>query len=133
MSGDPGERLPSRPRVDFALPRVVDIRIQATEFEPPRLSNFDSALSRTGDAVELVVTTDGPIPIRALGPALFIGETPVTEVTEVETNTYRFVATTREGLRDGAPISLGWTGQRSAEAKDTEFRFELRSEGETAP
>ena len=125
MSGDPGERLPDRPRVDFTLPRVLDIRTRATEFEPPRLNNFESSLPRSGDAVEFVVTTDRPIPIRALGPALFVGETPVTEVTEVAPNTYRFIAPTREGLETGAPISLGWTGQRPAETEDVDFRFEL--------
>jgi hypothetical protein len=132
MSSDAGGRLPDLPRVDFALPEVLDLRIRPTAFDPPRLNNFDSALPRTADAVEFVVTTAGPIPARALGPALFVGETAVTEVTQIAPDTYRFVALTREGLDIGAPISLGWAGDSPEEVKETRFRFELPSEGATA-
>ena len=125
MSSDAGERMPDRQRVDFSLPTVLDVQIRATRFEPPRLNNFISALFRSGEAVEFVVRTDGPIPIRALGPALYVGETPVTEVTQVGPNTYRFVALTRQGLRQGAPIRLGWTGQGPGATRDTDFRFRL--------
>ena len=31
------------------------------------------------DVVKVIVRTDGPIPGRALGPALYVGETAVTE------------------------------------------------------
>lgn len=123
MSSDAGERRADRQRVDFSLPSVLDIQIRTTRFAPPRLTNFVSALFSGGEAVEFVVRTDGPIPVRALGPALYVGETPVTEVTQVGANTYRFIAPTPQDLRQGAPISLGWSGQGPDSARDTAFRF----------
>ena len=125
MSSDAGERLPDPPRADFSLPKVLDIQIRATTFEAPRLRNFTSSLPSSGDAVEFIVKTDGPIPIRALGPALYVGETPVTEVTEIGPNTYRFVALTRKDLKQDAPIRLSWTGQPPTERKRAAFRYRL--------
>jgi hypothetical protein len=125
MRSDSGERLPDTPRPDFKLPRVLDVQIRATKFEAPRLRNFTSSLPSSTDAVEFIVKTDGPIPIRALGPALYVGETVVMEVTEIGPNTYRFVAPTRKGLTLDAPISLSWTGQPPADVKGATFRYRL--------
>lgn len=125
MSSDSGERLSELLRADFAMPTVVDIQIRETKFEAPRLRNFASSLQSSEDAVEFIVKTDGPIPVRALAPALYVGETPVTEATEVEPNTYRFVAPARERLEYDAPISLSWSGQRPVDVKNVTFRFRL--------
>lgn len=125
MSSDSGKRLPDLPRADFSMPKVLDIQIRATQFEAPRLRNFASSLSSNDDAVEFIVKTDGPIPIRALGPVLYVGETEVTEVTEVGPNTYRFVAPARERLTQDAAISLSWTGQLPTEREHAAFRYRL--------
>jgi hypothetical protein len=106
------------------MPKVVDVQIRAVEFEAPRHRNFTSSLT-SGDGVEFIVKTDGPIPGRALGPALYVGETPVTEVTEVGPNTYRFVAPSRERLTRDAAISLSWTGQRPTDVESAAFRYRL--------
>jgi hypothetical protein len=127
MSSDQGERLPEAPRLDFTLPRVVDVQIRPTVFVPARRRNITSSLSYSDDAVEFIVRTDRPIPIRALGPALYVGDTAVVEATEVGENTYRFVAPTRAGLEAGAPIGLGWTGLPPGEEGATDFRFELET------
>ena len=123
MSSDAGERRPDRQRVDFVMPKLMDVQIRSTRFDPPRLNNFTSALVSSDESVEFVVRTDRPIPIRALGPALYVGETPVTEVTQLGPNTYRFVALTRQRLRPGAPIRLGWAGQAPGSTQETNFRF----------
>lgn len=125
MSSDAGNRLPHPPRADFSMPKVLDIQIRATKFEAPRLRNFTSSLPSSDDAVEFIVKTDGPIPGRALGPALYVGEMAVIEVTEVAPNTYRFVAPVREGLKRDAPISLSWTGQLPTNVKNAAFRYRL--------
>lgn len=122
MSSDPGTRLPEAPRPDFTLPKVLDIQILATKFKAPQHRNFPSALP-SGEAVEFIVKTDGPIPGRALGPVLYVGETPVTEVNEIGPNTYRFIAPASAGLKQEAPINLSWSGQRPADVKSATFRF----------
>ncbi|CAN7807985.1 hypothetical protein [Paraburkholderia hospita] len=124
MSSDTGKPLPGAPRPDFTMPRMLDIQMRETKFEAPHHRNFTSALT-SGDGVEFIVKTDGPIPGRALGPALYIGETVVTEVTEIGPNTYRFVATSSKGLTPDAPISLRWTGQPPSDSTDAAFRFRL--------
>jgi hypothetical protein len=126
MSRDAGNRLPDPPAVDFTLPRVVEIEIRATTFKAPRHRNFKSALKGSKDAVEFIVRTDGPIPIRAVGPALYVGQTPVTESSEIGPNTYRFVAMTRKGLKSTAPIVLSWTGEVPKPVKNPAFRYRLR-------
>jgi hypothetical protein len=125
MSVDSGARLPDPPRADFTLPNVVDIQIRATTFDPRKPRNFAPTLPSSKDAVEFIVKTDGPIPIRALGPALYVGTTPVTEVTEIAENTYRFVAMTKADLKQDAEIILGWTGKTPVSGGKAAFQYRL--------
>jgi hypothetical protein len=111
MSSDAGSRQPDDPKADFRLPELVDVRTRRIDFEPPRHRHFESDLAQYQEAVEFVVVTDGPIPIRSLGAALFVGDTALTEVSPVDENSYRFVAFRPNELHDGAGITLGWTGQ----------------------
>ena len=110
---------------DLSMPKVLDVQIRKTTFEPRPLRNFASSLPGGGEAVEFIVKTDAPIPIRALGPALYVGETPVTEVTEIEPNTYRFVVSALRGLERDAAIRLSWTGQPPTEREPSAFQFRL--------
>jgi hypothetical protein len=125
MSRDAGSRLPDPPRADFSLPKVLGITIRAAPFKAPRHRNFRSALKSSKDAVEFIVTTDGPIPGRAIGPALYVGSTAVTESSEIGPNVYRFVAMTRKGLKRAAPITLSWTGEAPKAVKTAAFRYRL--------
>jgi hypothetical protein len=126
MSRDAGSRLPDPPAVDFTLPKVLNIEIRRTVFKAPRHRNFKSALKNSNDAIEFIVTTDGPIPARAVGPALYVGETAVTESSEIAPNTYRFIAMTRKGLKRTAPVVLSWTGEVPKPVKNPAFRYRLR-------
>jgi len=125
MSSDAGNQLPSPPRADFSLPKVLDVEVRATKFHPPPLRNFESSLPTSEDAVEFIVKTDRPIPGRALGPALYVGEMVVTESTKIGANTYRFLAPESERFEQHAPIILGWTGQRPSDS-ESPFRYGLR-------
>ena len=125
MSSDSGERMPDAPRADLSMPKMLDVKIRKTTFEPRPLRNFVSSLPSSGDAVEFIVKTDGPIPIRALGPALYVGETPITEVSELGPNTYRFVAPMRKNLKRNAAIRLTWTGQPHTGRGRAAFRYRL--------
>jgi hypothetical protein len=121
---DPGHRVPDPPRYEFVMPAVRDVRIEAAKMEGPRLRNFRSSLPVGIDTFAIVVTTEGPIPTRAEGPALFIGDAMVAEVTEVGPNTYRFVAHAPAELKRGAPIRLGWTGEGPADRDPVRFHFD---------
>lgn len=123
MSSDPGQREPRGRRPDLRLPALVGIDIRRVRFERPTRRNFTSDLSPR-DTVELLVETDGPIPVRALSPVLYVGRTPVTEVSADDDTHYRFVALRPDELEDGAPVSLSWSGQPPADTQDTAFRFE---------
>lgn len=122
MADDPGRREPRRPRPDLRMPTVRGVEVRRTRLEPPAHRNFDSALPALESTVEIVVETDRPIPVRALGPVLYVGDVPVTEVTAVDEHHYRFVALRPDDLRAGEPVTLGWAGQ-PGERVDTHVRF----------
>jgi hypothetical protein len=120
MAHDPGGRRPDPERADHDLPALRDLQVRRVRFSPPERRNLRSEPTGEHDAIEFVVRTERPIPIRALGPALWVGDVPVTESSEVQEGTYRFLALDPEALRRGAPITLGWTGRppdRSTEAR----------------
>lgn len=128
MASDRGSRQPGLPSQDLELPEVLDVRIRQVRYEAPKRRNFTSALPTHREAVEFVVVTDRPIPVRALGPVLYVGDTPVTEVTAREKNVYRFVSFETKALARGARISLGWSGRtRKEDRTSTKFSFELRA------
>lgn len=124
MSTDAGQLEPSEPQPEFDLPQVADLRVRRVPLEPAQRRNFTSALPRLDSTVEFVVETDAPIPVRALAPVLYVGETPVTEVSADDATRYRFVALHPDALEPGAPIRLGWSGRPIAESVQTDFRFE---------
>jgi hypothetical protein len=128
MSSDSGGRIRQRRQSSFRLPRLVDVEIRASGFESPRHRNFKSSLTRRKGAVDFVVRTDRPIPSRALGPALFVGSSAVTEMTEVEPNTYRFTSLGDLELREDAEIRLGWTGQAAEDSPPSKFRYRRHDE-----
>ena len=113
------------PPPDWRLPEVVDIQIRRIAFKPHKLRHFESALKQFKEAIEFTVKTSGPIPARALGPALFIGETPVVECITVgkEKATFRFLAFHPNTLRAGAPISWGWSNAQEKQRHATKFRY----------
>ena len=123
MSSDSGSRQPDAARPRFELPAVRAIDIRRVDYEPPRRRNFESAFAGVREAMEFLVTTAGPIPMRAVGAALYVGETAVVEMQRLDDTHYRFLAFDLDRLADGAPIALGWTGDRREERRPTEFRF----------
>lgn len=124
MTDDPGQPEPRSRRPDLTLPRVVRVAARLVRFEPPPRRNFDSKLPRLDTTVEFLVETEEPIPIRALAPVLYVGEVAVTEVSADDPTHYRFIALRPSDLDDGAPITLGWSGQPGNERLATTFRFE---------
>lgn len=123
MTSDSSEREPAAPRVGYGLPDVIGVNSRRIEIDRRGPRNFESALPSRGEAIEFVVETEGPIPTRALGPVLYVGEVPLVEVTADDETHYRFVGLQPEALDAGAPLSLGWSG-RPDERQMTEYRYE---------
>jgi hypothetical protein len=78
--------------------------------------------------VEFLVRTSGPIPARALGPALFVGDVQVAESHEAGENLYRFLAFDLERLKPRAPIAWGWLDAKRNERIRTKYKYELARE-----
>lgn len=111
MTADPGRREPRRRRPDLSLPAVRALSARRATFTPPARRNFESRLPALESTVEFEVETESPIPIRALGPVLYVGDVPATLVQQDDDTHYRFVVRRPDELREGAPITLAWTGE----------------------
>lgn len=122
MTSDPGaaER---RRRPRFDLPRPLSVTARLTRFEPQERRNFESSLPRLPRTVEFLVETDAPIPVRALSPVLYVGDVAVTEVVADDDTHYRFIALQPASLRQGEPVTLGWSGQPASDRIDTGATF----------
>lgn len=93
----------------WSLPPVEAIEIERVRYRTPRRRVLRGRTEAVAESVEIVVRTAGPVPVRALSPALFIGGVQVAENVQDDATTYRFFAD--EELPAGEPIVLGWVGQ----------------------
>jgi hypothetical protein len=124
MPVDASQPLPAGPRPEWNLPDVLDIRVRRVPYAPPRRRHFKSALPDVKEAVEFLVQTSGPIPARAQGPALFIGDEQVVQSSPAGYNRYRFLALRPERLKEGERIAWGWVDDPPKERKRTRYRYE---------
>jgi hypothetical protein len=99
-------------------------------FAAPERRHFKSALAEYAgkEVVEITVRTSGPIPARALGPALYVGTLALIECAQVGINAYRFTAFDPKALKRGSPIILAWMGEPLGKKARSKFRFELTKE-----
>lgn len=125
MATDSSKPMSGAPRPAWDLPEILDIKIRRVPFKPRVHKHFKSALADYKEAVEFLVRTSGPIPARALGPVLFVGDVQVTESEPVENNLYRFLALEIERLEPRAAISWGWEDAAAAQRYRTKFRYEV--------
>lgn len=105
-----GPREPRRSAL-WTLPRVVEVEFRAVTYPEPRTYYVGRERRQTSDAVEIMVRTAAPLPIRAISPVLFVGDRPIADYDTAEPNLYRFVAFDPRSLVAGAPVSLGWPGR----------------------
>lgn len=124
MTTDSSQPLPGAPRPEWTLPEITRIQIRRVPFQARKPRNFESALANVNEAVEFLVQTSGPIPIRALGPALFVGDVQVTESQQVGENEYRFLAYNIDQLKPGAPIRFGWINDPESERRETPYQYQ---------
>ena len=108
---------------NFKLPQIENIEIKLIPYEVPKLRYFKSSFSKYSQAIEFLITTDAPIPVRALSPVLYIGEMPLTEGETIKENSYRFLAFEINELKDNTPIYFGWQGDRKEHLRKTKFVY----------
>jgi len=124
MTIDTTQPLSGGPRPEWDLPEILEIQIRRISFNATKPRNFKSVLAEYKEAVEFMVRTNGPIPARALGAALFVGDAQVIESQQKENNLYRFLAFDLDRLKPGAPISWGWINTPKEQRQRTKFRYE---------
>lgn len=131
MTADEGARLRRR-RFDLTLPEIRGLQIRRIRFVPPELRNFRSRREPDRDAIEFIVELDGPVPARAYGPALYVGDVEVRDSERIDETTYRLVSLEPESLELDAPISWGWMKDPPPRRHQTTFRFALDEEMSTS-
>jgi hypothetical protein len=128
MPSDKSARMETHQPPDWKLPEIRAVEMRAAVYEPRRPRNFESPLSAARDAVEFVVRLAAPLPARALGPVLWVGEKRLTESESLdkEGKEFRFWSFDRTGLKEGAPISLLWMGEKPLKEKGkAKFTYRL--------
>jgi len=124
MSTDAGSPIAPRSPFRFRLPRILKLTIRRIRYEAPKLRYFESSLSRYDQAIEFIVETDEPVPTRAYGPALFVGNVEVHNSELIDETTWRFLHFEPQTLKPGAPISWGWMKDPRKKRVRTDFRYE---------
>lgn len=105
------------------LPDVVNLEAKAVRYREPRIYALPgNVIKEARQAIEFTVETAEPLPVRALPRVLHVGRTQLTESTQIGERRYRFYAYDGEELASGAPITLGWLGQRTPR-KHTGYRY----------
>lgn len=125
MTSDSESKLPTPPHRDlWTLPKIKELKIERVRYRVPRKHTVGGREVVFEEGVEILVQTDGEIPIRALSPALHIGSAEVAENEQVDARLYRFFVFDEAALRAGASITLGWVGHARPKSGDRTFRYE---------
>lgn len=111
MQSDSGPRLPNPEKRDlWTLPNIQTLEVARVKYPEGRKHVVAGKIVELSEGVEIIVRTDGEIPIRALTPALYVGSTEIAENERVDATTYRFFVLDDDACKAGAPITLGWVG-----------------------
>jgi hypothetical protein len=129
MNSDAESRVPAPEQPDlWRLPEITSAEARLARYRPPRRHVVAGRVIEQSEGIEVHVRTDGEIPVRALSPALYIGDTVILESEQLDPNLYRFFVIT-ETPQPEAPIRLGWVGH-SPPPGDTRFRYQPPAEHE---
>lgn len=112
------------------LPRILDVKIALKRFSEPYVYYMGGEDRTAYQAVEILVSTSSPFPIKAVTPVIYIGEVEIPRYTTEGYNLYRFMEFEFNRLKPGAPIFIGWPYTPPLKFI-TEFRYQLGSELKT--
>jgi len=90
------------------LPQIMGVAFVYVQYAQPQ---FDYVAGQRLDyqaAVEILVATDGQLPLRAWSPVLFVGSTAISKFKAHSETLYRFIAYDYSRLQSGDVISFGW-------------------------
>ncbi len=124
MSFDSAGRVPQPREVNlWHLPDILAIEVHHVRYKRPRRHTIQGKDYEISEAVEVVIETSEPFIIRALNPALFVGDIALTVAEGGSDRRYHFLAFQPEELKPGAPISLAWNSP-GAPRKETGFTYQ---------
>src|SRR4051794_34241051 len=99
MTSDTEARVPDpSPQDLWGLPKIDKVQIERVRYAKPRKHVVGGAVVEFPEGVEILVHTDGEIPVRALSPALYVGTAEVSENECVAAGRYRFFVIDEEKL-----------------------------------
>ena len=131
MSADSGkiEKKEKGEETLWRMPMILGIEVIRVRYSHPVPYFIKSKQIEIVEGIEFLVKTSEDFPIRALSPALFVGNFPVLDVSRIAENLYRFFVPAPEidRLETSAPISIGWAGL-SEKKVTTKFRFLVQRE-----
>lgn len=128
MSTDAGSPISLNQRIKIDLPKILKLTIRRIRYQAPKLKHFQSSLAQFDQAIEFTIETDGDIPTRSYGPALFVGEVEINHSERLDERTWRFLQFEPKKLKRGAAISWGWMKDPKKKRIRTKFRYEPPAE-----
>lgn len=105
------------------LPNVTQVAFVFVTYDEPRLVPSNGTTVSFDDAVEIWVQMDGPIPTRAVSPALLVGSIPITNCRSLDSELYVFTAYEHQNLNAGDALALTWSAP-GAELVTTTFVYQ---------
>jgi hypothetical protein len=124
MSFDTAGRVPPHGDANlWHLPDVLAVEVHHVRYRRPRRHTIQGKDHEISEAVEITIETSEPFIIRALNPALFVGDIALTPTEGEGDRRYRFVALQPGELKPGAPISIAWNSP-GAPQKATGFTYQ---------
>lgn len=107
----------------WSLPEIVSVSVRHRRFDSSRRITVRGEDHYLDEGLEVIVRLSAPLPIRALGPVLWVGDQPLSIAESDGEREYRFLAPEPEALQEGAPIALSW-GTGGARQGENRHHFE---------
>lgn len=101
----------SRRHLDLGrLPAIRWVRFRKARYPAPREIVIDADVVALDEAGEVEVQFEDDPPIRALAPAVWVGDVLLTEGSRVGEGRFVFIAPDPAALPRGGRVAVGWAG-----------------------
>jgi hypothetical protein len=113
----------------WQLPGIVNVEAKRVHYDPPKQFWVNRNVLEVRDGLELLVQLTDALPSRAMSPALFVGDTPISDYEIAGHNLYRFFVIDPTALQPGSNIALGWPQLPNSKMNMSNFRFQVQENG----